>query len=135
MHRPQMAAAPANLTVVGSRAGACTLAYRPLHQLCLINEWGWASFLLGRSVVDSVEPFSAQVARRVARGESRGKDVRALSFVCPVSKERVETGIYADTDTLKQVLSGRMPVRCPSCQQVHYLSAADFEPDGEKRPK
>ena len=52
--------------------------------------------------------------------------MQPLRFICPCTRQCVTTGIYADLNALRFMLTGPIPIHCPSCSTTHKVGVKDF---------
>lgn len=50
--------------------------------------------------------------------------MQPLSFVCPTTKQRAVTEIYADWDTFAS--ARYLAVRCPLCSETHEIACTEL---------
>jgi len=51
-----------------------------------------------------------------------------LTFICPTTGQKVDTGIETDLDTLVRISDQVVRARCPACGQWHELPVRDSLP-------
>jgi hypothetical protein len=45
-----------------------------------------------------------------------------IKIFCPTEGRLVDTGVTTDRETYQKLRAGGTPVRCPACNNIHYLS-------------